>query len=238
MLLTALIYTVIPLLASTLAGGIAAFKLPGARLTSAIQHFAAGVVFAAAIELVPEVLHRSPLDAIIGFALGIAVMFALRWASERVERSAGGRGGIIGSASLIGVTGVDYLVDGIVIGAGFVSGSQTGALLSIAIAIEYLFASISVSASLGKASRWLVVGIPFLLALLTTLGAGLGVAVLGGVSNVILAAVLAGGAVVFMYLVTEELLVRAHEHGETAQGSVLFFVGFLIYLVIEQLLAR
>ena len=37
-----------------------------------------------------------------------------------------------------------------------------------------------------------------------------------------------------MYLVTEELLVRAHEQGETPLGSMLFFVGFLLYPVIEE----
>jgi ZIP family zinc transporter len=48
--------------------------------------------------------------------------------------------------------------------------------------------------------------------------------------------VLAFGAVAFMYLVTEELLVAAHERGETAAGSATFFVGFLLYLVLEQVL--
>ena len=40
-----------------------------------------------------------------------------------------------------------------------------------------------------------------------------------------------------MYLATEELLVEAHEQGETALGSVGFFVGFLIYLLLDELIA-
>ena len=46
---------------------------------------------------------------------------------------------------------------------------------------------------------------------------------------------LAFGAVALMCLATEELLVEAHARGETSTGSVGFFVGFLIYLVLSEL---
>ena len=39
-----------------------------------------------------------------------------------------------------------------------------------------------------------------------------------------------------MYLVTEELLVEAHERGETASGSAMFFVGFLLFMVLTETL--
>ncbi len=39
-----------------------------------------------------------------------------------------------------------------------------------------------------------------------------------------------------MYLVTEQLLVEAHRPGETVAGSVPYFVGFLIYLVLQETL--
>jgi ZIP family zinc transporter len=124
----------------------------------------------------------------------------------------------------------------VVLGAGFAAGGQTGALLTVAVAIEYLFVGIAVAAELGAgASRRRKIGVPFALALLTTLGAGVGAAVLEGVLGRVLATVLAFGAVAFMYLATEELLVHAHERGETARGSVLFFVGFLLYLLIEEI---
>ena len=60
---------------------------------------------------------------------------------------------------------------------------------------------------------------------------------LTGASPAVLAGVLAFGAVAFMYLATEELLVEAHAKGETSIGSVGFFVGFLIYLVLAELIA-
>ena len=47
---------------------------------------------------------------------------------------------------------------------------------------------------------------------------------------------LAFGAVAFIYLATEELLVQVHAEGETSIGSVGSFVGFLIYLVLTELI--
>ena len=72
---------------------------------------------------------------------------------------------------------------------------------------------------------------------LAALGTAVGVATLSGASATLLAGVLAFGAVAFMYLATEELLVEAHAKGETSIGSVGFFVGFLIYLVLSELIA-
>lgn len=229
---TVLLYTLLPVTAATIAGLIAALWPPRPRTTSAVQHFAAGVVFAAAaIELLPELLKHSPVPTLAGFTLGIAAMFALRAATERAEQR--GRGGIAG---LLAATGADFLVDGVVLGAGFASGGQTGALLTIAIAVEYLFVGISLAAELGaEASRGRKVGVPFVLALLTPLGAAIGAITLAEAPAGVLATALAFGAVAFMYLVTEELLVRAHERGESAIGSALFFVGFLLYLVIEEI---
>jgi ZIP family zinc transporter len=108
-------------------------------------------------------------------------------------------------------------------------------LLTIALAVEYLFVGLSLAATLaGRTSRTVVAAAPVVLALLTVLGTVVGVVLFGGVSATVLAGVLAFGAVAFMYLATEELLVEAHAEGETALGSVGFFVGFLIYLVLKQ----
>jgi zinc transporter, ZIP family len=230
-------YVAIPVAAAAAAGVIAAIARPGARVTSALQHFAAGVVFAAAaIELVPKVLRQNPGVAIAGFSAGIAVMFAMRAYTERLERRQEHTGAAM-PAGLIGATAVDFLVDGGVLGAGFTAGGETGLLLTLALTIEYLFVGLSIAAALGPASRKrTLVLLPTALALLTILGAAGGIVLLTGASAAVLAGVLAFGAVAFMYLVTEELLVEAHEHGETASGSALFFVGFLLFMVLTETL--
>ena len=43
------------------------------------------------------------------------------------------------------------------------------------------------------------------------------------------------GTVALLYLVTEELLVEAHEVPETSWAISAFFLGFLLFLVIEML---
>jgi ZIP family zinc transporter len=66
------LFTLIPVAAAAVAGLIAVTRRPGGRVTSAVQHFAAGVVFAAAaIELLPKVLTEAPWVALGGFAAGI-----------------------------------------------------------------------------------------------------------------------------------------------------------------------
>lgn len=82
----ALLFTLIPVAAALAAGLFAVALHPGAKVTGGFQHFAAGVVFAAAaIELLPTVLKKSPGVAIGGFAAGIAVMFAMRTLTGRLE---------------------------------------------------------------------------------------------------------------------------------------------------------
>jgi len=125
----------------------------------------------------------------------------------------------------------------VILGAGFTSGGHTGALLTIALAVEYLFVGVSLSATLAGSVPTRVLAVaPVLLALLTVVGTVLGVVVLAGVWASVLAGVIALGAVAFMHLATEELLVQAHVSGETSVGSVGFFVGFLIYLVLHELI--
>src|SRR4051812_22331871 len=71
--------TGVPVLAAGAAGLAATVRPPGVRMTSGRQHFAAGVVIAAAaLELLPDVVRESGLVSVVGFGLGIAVMFAMR----------------------------------------------------------------------------------------------------------------------------------------------------------------
>jgi ZIP family zinc transporter len=57
----------------------AAVSQPSERLQTNVQHFAAGIIFAAAaLELLPPVREQPPIVAIIGFLAGIATMVASR----------------------------------------------------------------------------------------------------------------------------------------------------------------
>jgi ZIP family zinc transporter len=227
-------YTLIPVAASGIGGVIAAIRPPGKTLKSAVQHFAAGVVFAAAaLELIPKVRDQPPWVASLGFTGGIIAMVVLRAVTTRLEHTNPRQANF----GLFAATGVDVLIDGLVTGAGFASGEETGILLTIALVLEFLFLGLSVASSLGQGiSNRMIIVTPPALSLLMVVGAIAGVLLLGHVPAIFLAIVLAFGAVALMYLVTEELLVEAHKGAEGPWISATFFLGFLVYLVIEELI--
>ncbi|NKN39876.1 transporter, partial [Agrobacterium sp. a22-2] len=77
-------YMLFPLAVTILGGIIAAFRAPGPKLTSAIQHFAAGVVFAAiGLELLPDLVgEHAPLEVLVGFTAGVLLMLGVKWLTE------------------------------------------------------------------------------------------------------------------------------------------------------------
>src|SRR4051794_39195657 len=137
--LGALGFALIPAAALILGGVVAAFHPPAPGLRSLLQHFAAGVVFAAvAGELLPrEMDQHHPLPFVLGFAAGIALMLAIRAITERSETRAGaaGSGPVTG---LVLTVGVDLLIDGLLVGIGFAAGTDTGILITFALTLEVL----------------------------------------------------------------------------------------------------
>lgn len=237
-LLNVLTYAAFPAVAVVVGGVAASIRTPGPATRSAVQHFAAGVVFAAlATELLPDVMHRRlPLVTIGGFALGVIVMLGLKALTERSPGKSQTRGQL--PTSLLLALGVDIALDGLLIGVGFAAGAKQGLLLTIALTLEVLFLGVSAAASLSGAgsSRATIVVTTAGLGGLLLSGAGIGAALLVGMSGAALDAVLSFGVAALLYLVTEELLVEAHEAPETPFLSATFFVGFLVLLVIEMFL--
>lgn len=238
--LKVLLFALGPAVAMALGGIVAAFRAPGRRLSSYFQHFAAGVVFAAlATEVLPDVMHeKAPVAAIIGFACGTALMLFIRWlTTKKLGRGEDATGGEQGKSawSMVATVGVDVLVDGLLIGLGFSANVQTGLLLTIALGIEVLFLGLSTAASMSQAgwSRGALIGTICGLALLLPAGGTLGASLLGGLHGAALEVALSFGAAALLYLVTEELLVEAHEVPETTLSTAMFFLGFLILLIID-----
>ena len=75
-----LLFTLAPFLAAIVGAGVTAWRRPGPQLVSAIQHFAAGVVFAAAAsEILPDLKHAGAVwPVMIGGGAGIAVMLLIQ----------------------------------------------------------------------------------------------------------------------------------------------------------------
>lgn len=228
-------FILIPMVATILGGIVATVRAPGPTLRSAIQHFAAGVVFAAvAGELLPDVLHeRAPLAAVVGFSLGIALMLGVKALSKRLQ-PAGGAGRTL-STGLIVTLGIDIFVDGLLIGIGFAAGARQGLLLTVALTVELLFLGLAAAVAFlrsGVSRAKTVAGVTGL-AVLAGAGAVGGTVLLGGLAGPALEVVLAFGLAALLYLVTEELLVEAHEVPETPLTTAIFFIGFLFLVLLE-----
>lgn len=234
-LITALLFVLFPVGAMITGGVIASFRQPGTRLGSAIQHFAAGTVFAAvAVELLPDVVSkRAPIATTIGFACGVALMLLVR----RLGQNAETMGKEQGNLGLVLAVAVDITIDGFLIGIGFVAGAKQGLLLTIALTLELLslgLATVTVFYRTGTSRGRSVLTI-IELSILPLVGATVGITLLSGVTGAILDGVLAFGVAALLYLVAEELLVEAHEVPETTVATAFFFAGFLIVLIIDLL---
>lgn len=238
--------TAIPVVATIFGGVIASLKTSSERTRSFVQHFAAGVVMAAvAGELLPEISKgHQPLGLVIGFALGLVIMLLIRQVAERFEgREADrelevtGRPALGMNFALIGVVGIDVLIDGLLIGVGFAAGERVGTLLVIALTLELLFLGVSVVSSLRQRSvtRQLSVLTVVGLSSLVLVGALLGGSLLQGWTGLALEIVLSFGAAALMFLVVEELLTEAHSVKETPLNTASFFMGFVALYLLEML---
>jgi ZIP family zinc transporter len=86
------------------------------------------------------------------------------------------------------------------------------------------------------ASRVRTVASAAAIALLLPLGTAVG-GPAAALSGPLLSGLFAFGLMALLYLVTEELLVEAHEVPERPWIAAMFFAGFLLMLVAEELLA-
>lgn len=245
---TVLEFSLIPVAAMTAGATIAALRPPGARMRSALQHFAAGVVFSVvALELLPGVTRvHDPFEIGWTFAAGLLLMFGVEWLGERLGREggglaagalrSGGRPRSISLGKLVGI-GVDVLIDGLLIGIAFSAGPKAGVLLAAALATELLSLGLAMAATLSAAgaSRARTILVPTGIGMLLVVGAIVGETVLRGASEHTIAGVLSFGAAALLYLVTEELLVEAHETEDTRFATAMFFVGFLLFLELGML---
>ena len=220
-------FSLIPLTALVLGAFAATVRAPSTMVTSGVQHFAAGLVFAAAAsEILPDLKHQgAAIPVVIGGAVGVLVMLGVKKLGE----------GTKGPFGLVAITSVDILVDGLVLGTGFAAGAKQGLLLTIALTIEILFLGLSMALKLRQAiaSRARVVAITAGAGLLLPLGiiAGQPVSMLPAAY---LTGVFAFSLIALLYLVVEELLVEAHTEPESPLITALFFAGFLLLLVLEE----
>lgn len=235
-----LLLSLVPVGTTAIGALAAVLRTPSARARSAIQHFAAGVVFSVvAVELLPDVVRWHAIGAVAaGFACGIVVMLLLRRFTEADEALTGAPGESERSpAGMLVAIGVDILLDGLLLGIAFAAGNKEGTLLTIALSIELLSLGLAMTTTMRQRgwSSTRAIATTIGLSLPLVVGAVIGDTILHNASTVVLSAVLAFGCAALLFLVTEELLVEAHEVPETPWTTAMFFAGFLLFLVFGML---
>lgn len=221
-----LLFTLIPVATAVVGAGLALVLRPSAVVVSAIQHFAAGVVFAAAAsEILPELVHSGAIVAtLVGGFAGVVLMLTVKHFGDKAK----------GPIAFVAIVGIDLAIDGLVLGIGFAAGEGAGILLAIALSIEVLFLGLTVTNELAETrARGRALAIPSALVLLLPVGALIATPVATMPPDVI-AGFLSFGLVALLYLVTEELLVEAHETKDRPWVAAMFFVGFLLLIAIEE----
>lgn len=230
---TDFLFMLIPALVALGGGILAMYWHPSHQMRSLIQHFAAGVVLAAlAVELLPEIgrEHAPGPVLIAAFAAGSLFMYGMKLWTMRMEAGhSSTKSGL--DWGLLVATFIDIAVDGFIIGAGFAAGGETGMILSLGLSVELLFLGLALTSESTKG--WRIVAISGALGVTVLVCAVLGNILLSGASNAVIAVSLAFSAAALLYLVTEELLIEAHEVEEKPIATLVLFSGFLVFWSIQ-----
>ncbi|BBI99793.1 membrane protein [Ferrigenium kumadai] len=234
-----LLIMAIPALVALGGGILASVWNPNHQMRSLIQHFAAGVVLAAlAVELLPEIdrEHAPGLVLVGSFALGSLFMYGLKLWTMRLEHRASATNEATGlNTGLLLATFIDVATDGFIIGAGFAAGGETGTILALGLSVELLFLGLALASA--ATAGWRIVAISGALGGTVMAFALIGNVLLAGASHAVIGGALAFSAAALLYLVTEELLMEAHEVEEKPVSTLVLFGGFLAFWSI-QLLGR
>lgn len=221
----------LPALVAVIGGVIAAYWHPTQNLISQVQHFAAGVILAAVVlEVFPEISkeHASGTVMLSAFAAGSVVMYGLKLFGTYMETAAKSKPATERiNYGLISTTFIDVAIDGLIIGVGFAAGGETGLALALGLSIELLFLGMSLVS--GVIKGWRIVVMSTALGATILIAAVLGNHFLEGASATVIAATLSFSAAALLYLVTEELLVEAHEVEERSYSVLVLFAGFAVF---------
>jgi len=139
---------------------------------------------------------------------------------------------------LVAAVVVDGSIDGLLIGISYVASTSAGLITAIALLIEMGLLGISTSATLkkGQLAKWKTFFLVFTLPLPIMIAGVIGATILSSLSGAWYIAVVSFGIAGLLYLVTEELIVEAHDDEETDRWYVsgLCFVGFLFVVLLSE----
>ena len=226
-----------PAVAMLAGGALTFFWRPSRQLIGLVQHLAAGIILAAlTIEVFPEMRRTNMAQAplIFSFILGVLFMYGVKLLGTYLEQ---------GNPSqttqkqfnygMIITVFIDAALDGVTIGAGFAAGEKVGFALALGLSVEMLFLAMSLISDTLKGMCLLLLSAAFSLTILIC--AALGFHFLSTASGNAIPIALAFSAAALIYLVTDELLIEAHEHEEKSYAMLVLFSGFVGFWLISLL---
>jgi len=133
---------------------------------------------------------------------------------------------------------LDGSIDGLLIGVAYVASGAAGLITAIALGIEMGLLGVSTVTTLQKTTitTLMLIFLTFTLPLAIMTAGMVGATVLSGLSGSWYIALVSFGCAGLLYLVTEELMIEAHEDEETDRWYVsgLFFLGFIFVVVLSE----
>jgi ZIP family zinc transporter len=161
-------------------------------------------------------------------------MLGIRAWSQRLESRSPVTTGTIPSGFVVAM-GVDFLVDGVLLGLGTLAGERVGTLMAIVLSVELFSLGGAVVSRIGGEGVSTGKQLAVLASMVVTFLVGVYGAqrLLGDASPELLVVFLSFGLSALLFLVTEELLSEAHETEDTLLSTSMFFTGFLGFLLFE-----
>ena len=229
------IWLALPAVVMMLGGILTAFWHPSKTLIALVQHLAAGIILAAlTVEVFPEMRSTeiAPITLIGSFTLGGLFMYAIKLFGQYLERDHKSQVALLQfNYGFIITVFLDAALDGVTIGAGFAAGQKVGFALALGLSVEMLFLGMSLISETLKGTRVVLLSAGLSFTLLAS--AVLGYYLLSTMPPATIAIALAFSAAALLYLVTEELLIEAHQHQEQSYSMLILFTGFVAFWIIS-----
>jgi ZIP family zinc transporter len=214
---------------------VATVRSPTDRRRGAVQHFAAGAVFAVvAGKLLPDITERSaPVQMITGLGLVAALIVVLKVATRR----ASGKQQAITRLEVLITPATTLLITGLLLGIAGAAGFEHAVPLKVALTVELIFLNLAVVVVLQEReeSPGKIIGTAVILGSFAVVGALAGAILLADLAREWIVVPLTFGVATLIYLVTEALLIEARKNPETPLITAALFVGFLGFLIAEVL---
>jgi len=132
----------------------------------------------------------------------------------------------------------DCVIDGLLIGITLSASESAGLITAIALCIEQALLGVSLATSMAKhrVDKWAIMFHSCIVPWFVLIGGLMGCTVLSKMNGRAFHAVVSFGMGGLLYLVTEELMIEAHENHETDKWyiSVLFFAGFVFVVALDE----